>query len=397
MNGVSQDTPANSAGIAGKPARPARIALVVPGLRAGGSEHVVTFVANQLVSRDHSVEIVNFEIGDEAPFYTPDPRVKLTYLARPIARRAKLDAALEMARRVCDMRRHFRAQTRDKRPDLIISFLTRTNVQTLLATRGLGIPVIVSERNNPRLQDPGPIWQRLRKWTYPMATGLVTMTRGAMECFPPSMRKRSWVIPNMAEWGDTANLREHDGKVLTAVGRLTHQKGFDLLLRAFARIADRHPDWRLRIWGEGPDRADLERLRDDLGLAGRAELPGVTDKPGQWIETADAFVLSSRFEGWGLVLGEAMAAGIPSVSFDCDFGPEDMITHEADGLLVKDGDIVALADELDRLIGDDALRNRLSEAASESSKRFLPSAIGQQWCEMIESVASERNSIDLGE
>ncbi|GMN04235.1 glycosyltransferase family 4 protein [Erythrobacter sp. MTPC3] len=384
MNDLSQNEFADKHNAA---AEPGRVAFVLPGLRAGGSEHVVTFVADRLAERGHAVEIVNFETGEDPPYYTPDPRIDIAYLARPVKRRTKLDAMREIAARISDLRAHFTAS----KPDLIISFLTRSNVQTILATRGLGIPVIVSERNNPVQQNPGNVWRWLRRRTYPMADGLVTMTRGAMECFPPAMRKRSWVIPNMAEWGTTAAKPAETGetKVLTAVGRLTHQKGFDLLLHAFSKIADNHPEWTLRIWGEGADRADLEALRSNLALNDRVELPGVTSVPGEWIETADAFVLSSRFEGWGLVLGEAMAAGLPAVSFACDFGPEDMITHGDDGLLVPDGDVDALADALSRLMRDEPLREKLGARARETSQQFQPAKIGEKWTDMIEGFLTE--------
>ncbi len=365
-----------------------RISFVLPGLRAGGSEHVVTFVAGRLAERGHDVEIVTFETGELPPYYAPDPRVKYTYLSRPVARRARINALKEVGLRTADLRTHFETT----RPDLIISFLTRTNVQTLLATQELGIPVIVSERNNPVQQNPGKVWNWLRRKTYPMATGLVTMTNGAMECFPANMRKRSWVIPNMAAWASaipSASLNSGEIKVLTAVGRLTHQKGFDMLLEVFGKVAPLHPDWKLCIWGEGPERAALEKLRDTLGLNNCVEMPGVTDRPGQWIEGSDGFILSSRYEGWGLVLGEAMAAGLPCISFRCDFGPEDMITHGDDGLLVSANDVDAMATELDRMLGDETLRSTLGARAKETSQRFVPEIIGKRWTDMIESLLEE--------
>lgn len=373
------------------PSAAGRISFVLPGLRAGGSEHVVTFVADRLVERGHTVEIVNFETGKDAPYYTPDPRVEIVYLSHPVARQGKFDALKQIVVRTRDLSRHFRKS----RPDLVISFLTRTNVQTVLATRGLGIPVIVSERNNPILQDPGPIWRWLRARTYRRAFGLVTMTRGAMECFAPSMRKRAWVIPNMAEWGKQSSVKnKRERKRLTAVGRLTHQKGFDLLLQAFASISHNHPDWDLCIWGEGPDRASLEAVRDALDLGDRVQMPGVTEQPGAWTIDADAFVLSSRFEGWGLVLGEAMAAGLPSISFACDFGPAEMIEHEHDGLLVPAGDVHALAAGLDRLMGDSALRDRIGSQARTSSQRYQPGRIGRLWTDLIEDVLLELSETD---
>ncbi|WP_435418772.1 glycosyltransferase family 4 protein [Parerythrobacter aurantius] len=363
----------------------------MPGLRAGGSEHVVTFVANRLVERGHTVEIISYETGTEQPYYTPDPRIELRYLALPVGRMAKHAAAREVVART----RRLRSHLQHSRPDLLVSFLTRTNVQALLATRGLDIPVIVSERNNPVEQDPGPVWRWLRARTYPKAFGLITMTHGAMECFPPNMRRRSWVIPNMSDFGErSATSRGGDTKNLVAVGRLTHQKGFDLLLRAFAEVAQKHHDWLLTIWGEGPDRNMLESLREELGLADRVLMPGVTNQPGGWIAEADAFVLSSRFEGWGLVLGEAMAAGLPSISFACDFGPAEMICHDEDGILVSAGDVNEMAAGLDRLMGDAALRTRLGTCAQQSSQRFQPVRIGELWTGLIEDVLREFASTD---
>ena len=108
-------------------------------------------------------------------------------------------------------------------------------------------------------------------------------------------------------------------------------------------------------------------------------MPGVSSAPGRWIEEADAFVLSSRFEGWGLVLGEAMAAGLPSISFDCPFGPADMITHDHDGLLIEEGNIDAMANALSQLMGDSALRDRLGAQAKSAADRFAPEAIGAIW------------------
>ena len=150
------------------------------------------------------------------------------------------------------------------------------------------------------------------------------MTEGARDFFPKDVQARTWIIPNPvdlpAEW------RERRGsQLLVAVGRLETVKGFDLLLQAFSSIAPSFPDWNLVIWGEGRERAALEQLRNRLGLQNRVELPGVTEQPGMWIETADVFVLSSHYEGWPNALIEAMASGLPVVSYDCQWGPREMI------------------------------------------------------------------------
>ncbi|MBL0373286.1 glycosyltransferase family 4 protein [Rhizobium sp. KVB221] len=359
---------------------PTKVVIVLPALGAGGSEHVVNLVANHWVGLGFEVTIVTLEPPDARPYYSFSSAIRIVRVGVPAQRASRLKAAWLAVQRVRRIRRTIQAV----RPDFVLSFLTRTNVLSLIATWGSGIPTIVSERNNPEAQPFGGVWKWLQKRLYPHAFGLVTMTEGALDYFAPHGRRKTWVIPNAVdlpqEW---KNMR--GGNRLTAVGRLTHQKGFDLLLEAFARIEASFPDWKLVIWGEGEDRAALEGKRRDLGLDGRVDMPGVTGRPGQWIETADVFVLSSRYEGWGIVLLEAMAAGLPVVSFNCQFGPSAMVTDGEDGLLVESGNAEALADALASVLADSDLRVRLSEAAVESAARYMPERILAQW----DGVASE--------
>ena len=360
--------------------RPLHIALIVPGLAAGGCERAVTLIANAWAGRGWRVTIITLERPETVPYFSLAANVETLRLGMPTGRTGALRSAWLFARRVWLLRKELRRLS----PDVAISFLTRMNVLSILATLQSSIPVVVSERNNPGLQTFGPFWETLRGQLYPHAFGLVTLTKGAMDRFPPEQRARSWVIPNEANL--PAGLQPCRGKkTLTAVGRLVPQKGFDLLLDAFARISDAHADWTLVIWGEGPERARLEKKRDALGLRGRVHLPGVTRQPGLWVETADVFVLSSRYEGWGAVLLEAMAAGLPVVSFDCDYGPRDMITDGKDGLLVAPGDIDALSAALSRLLINESLRDRLAGAAKVSACRFSPERVMARWDEVVQS------------
>jgi glycosyltransferase involved in cell wall biosynthesis len=357
-----------------------RIVIVLPSLSAGGSERVVSLIANSWASRGWKVAIITFERADTPPYYEIDPRVELVRLDIPNERVGPLRGVWRVLNRVQRLRR----QLLRLAPDIVITFLTRTNILSLLAARGTGIPVVVSERNNPELQTFGPVWTWMRKHLYPRAFGLVTMTKGAMSLFPPEQRERSWIIPNEANL--PANLQSRRGqRILAAVGRLVPQKGFDLLLEAFARVAAAQPEWTLVIWGEGPERAALESQRSMLGLDGRVELPGVSERPGLWIETADAFVFSSRYEGWGIVLLEAMAAGLPVVSFDCRFGPSEMVTDGEDGLLVPNGDVQALSEAMSRLMGSETLRKSLGEAAAKSARRFSRERVMAEWDEVVKA------------
>lgn len=361
---------------------PIRIVAVITALGAGGSERVITFLVNHWAEEGHDVTLVTFESPVTRPYYTLDPRVTLRPLDLVRVPKPWWRGVVQSLRRVAALRRVLGAT----RPHVVFSFLTKTNVLTLLATDPSTTPVIISERSVPALQPFGPIWTRLRARLYPRAFSLVTMTEQALADFPPEQRPRGRAIPNAI--AVPRGLRPHrDGRTVVAVGRLVAVKGFDLLLEAFARVAPAHPEWRLVIWGEGELRGSLERQRDALGLAGRVELPGVSPQPGGWVATGDVFVLSSRFEGWGLALAEAMAAGLPVAAFDCPVGPAQMIRDGADGLLVPPEAVGALAAALDRLLSDADLRARLAGAGRKSAARFAPERVLMQWDEVLAEAA----------
>lgn len=355
-----------------------RITIVVPGLSAGGTEHVVNLVANHWNACRHSITIITFESPDSVPYYPFASEIAIVRLGVPPGRTSKLRSAGAIGLRVLRLR----AALLRSNPDFVLSFLTRTNVMTLLAAFGMAFPIVVSERNNPAVQPFGKLWKWLQTRLYPRAFGLVTMTQGALDYFPVEARRRGWVIANAVDLPLNWDNRRGTN-LLAAVGRLTHQKGFDLLLEAFALIAPKHPDWRLVIWGEGDDRKALEAQRDALGLKEQVEMPGVTSRPGLWIETADVFVLSSRYEGWGIVLLEAMAAGLPVVSFECEWGPGTMVMHRVDGILVPRENVLALAKALDEMMSDTTGREKMAAAAAVTARNYMPEYILARWDEVV--------------
>jgi glycosyltransferase involved in cell wall biosynthesis len=362
-----------------------RIALVISALSAGGAERVIVTLANCWAARGWQVTLITFEPAGTKPYYAVDERVALRQLGIASVGAPLWRAIRQNLRRIRALRQALRAAD----PDLAISFLAKINVLTVLATRGLAFPVVVSERNNPERQRFRGIWSWLRQRLYGRAYCVVTPSRGVLESFSGEIRERGRVIPNPVDLVPAAAGRQGSGR-LVAVGRLVHQKGFDLLLRAFARIAPEHPEWTLTIWGEGEERAALAALSAELGLAGRVRLPGVTQRPGQWVDDADIFVLSSRFEGFANVITEAMVAGLPVIAFDCPWGAAEIVRDGEDGLLVPLGDVHALAAAMRRLIGDPQLRRRLGEAGARNVRRFGKEAIVAQWDALIRAATAPR-------
>jgi glycosyltransferase involved in cell wall biosynthesis len=361
-----------------------RIALVISSLGAGGAERVMITLANHWAARGRAVTLLTFAPPGSRPYYAVDPRVSLRELD-VVASSRRWRSLHQSLRRIFVLRREIRAI----QPDVVVSFLAKINIVTVLATRGLDVGVIVSERNNPLRQVVNPVWRWLRHRLYSLADRLVTPSRGVLASLPAAVSARGHVIPNPVDLPEPSP-RRADGRTLVAVGRLDEQKGFDLLLPAFARVAGKHPDWRLIIWGEGELRAPLEALRDRLGLTDRVQMPGVTDRPGQWVDDAALFVLSSRYESFGNVVTEAMAAGLPVIVTDCPWGPGEIVHHGVDGWLVPPEDVAALAEGLDLLMGDDALRAGLAEAALRSVRRFGRARVMALWDELVDELCPGR-------
>lgn len=296
--------------------------------------------------------------------------------------------------------RTLRSAVRESHPEVVVSFTSSANVLTILAAAGLGVPVIVSERTDPWEFKIGRIWSALRGITYPSADAVVCQTESVAARLRRSTRQKIVVIPNpvalRGRYSGSGNVGA--SKQMFAMGRLDPAKGFDLLLHAFQSIARQHPEWSLRILGEGPERQRLEALVDSLGLRDRVSMPGWARDPFSQLAGAELFVLSSRVEGFPNALCEAMACGVPVIAFDCPSGPGDIVRHEVDGLLAPPEDVHALASAMGRLINDPDERARMRLRAPEVVQRFGVEDVLQRWRALFEQVTDShrRRAISPG-
>ncbi len=185
-----------------------------------------------------------------------------------------------------------------------------------------------------------------------------------------------------------AVVSDSTARVVVAAGRLTRQKGFDLLVRAFAQVVERRPDWQLRIFGDGSEQDALQRLIGELGLDRSVFLMGRTSHVSDELARGSVYALSSRFEGFGMVIIEAMSAGLPVVSFDCPRGPGDIITHGEDGLLVPPEDVGALATGLLKLMEDDERRRTMAAAARRTAEVYAMERVGPLWQDLLRDLAT---------
>lgn len=356
-----------------------KVALVIHSLIAGGAERVLTTTANAWAERGAEVVVITLDDATRAPFYPLDERVRRRGIDILRPTRHLGDAAVNNLRAVLRLRRVLRAE----QPDAVISHISRTNVLSVLATQRLAPPVVVVEHIDPAMRELHRGWALIEEAVYPRASRVAVLTPASMGRLSRRVRARAVAIPNPIAVAPGERSRDlataRPPFTLLAMGRLTRQKGFDLLIDAFAEVASQRPDWRLIIYGEGPDRSALERQVAARGMDGRIALPGVTPEPHRAMREADLFVLSSRYEGFPMVLGEAMACGLPVVATDCETGPRDIVRDGVDGILVTPNSVDALAAALDCAMADHLLRARLGAAAPEVLERYGVEAIMDRW------------------
>ena len=360
-----------------------KLVLVISSLGGGGAERVMTLLANAWVERGNEVTLITLA-SDRMDRYPLDPAV----------RRIALDVAGNSAHVLAAIGhnivriRALRRAIASSRPDAVISFIAESNVRVLIAAAGLRVPVIISERTALNGHHMRGVWRTLRRWSYPRASAIVAQTRRCAAELEALARRQVDVIANPVSVDprpDDAPARA-DGHTLLAVGRLSPEKGFDLLIEAFAQVAERHPDWNLVILGEGPLRAELARKVAERNLGGRIAMPGFDAHIRQAMRRADLFVLSSRYEGFPNALLEAMTEGRPCVSFDCDAGPRELIEHRKNGWLVPAGNVHGLGAALDTLMGDAGLRAQLGHRARDVSSTYSLATILDQWNVLVTSV-----------
>ena len=193
------------------------------------------------------------------------------------------------------------------------------------------------------------------------------------------------VIPNPLTSYPTQQA-DWNNKVVISVGRYDFQKGFDMLIEAWVQVASKHPDWQLRIFGPG-DNMLYQLQADNLGLKGVVHCMGVSDRVYDEMAKASFYVLSSRYEGFGLVLIEAMAVGLPCVAFACPAGPKDIVSDHQDGLLVERNNVRKLADAINYLIEHDEVRQRYAAQAIINSRRYNLDNIMKMWMSLFDNIS----------
>ena len=371
-----------------------KIHLLVSSLGPGGAERVATGLCNEWAAAGHEVTLVpTYSKYDGSSFYAISPKVRLASLSQSVSD-GSISRLLPMAlRRLLALRKTMQVD----RPDVVISFLPNVNVAALIASAFMPMPCVIGERSDPSLMPTGATW-RIACWLlYRFADTLTVQTEAVARKMPRiySGIRRVDVVPNPLPAGlldfECAYGREADRRILLSLGRLSEEKRVNQIINAFARLARKHPNWDLHIYGEGPlDRPLAEQIAA-LGLGERVLLKGPTRAPWQVMAQSDAFVMNSRFEGFPNALLEAMGVGLPCLAADCPSGPREISRDGQDACLFAPGDLDGLLAQLDALMSDAANRQRLGQQARASvSERYSRVSVMARWNALLASVMAKR-------
>lgn len=375
--------------------RPLKIVYCTPALyMAGGVERVLTLKANYFAEHfGYDITIILTEGKDKPLFYPLSDRIKIVNLDVNFEELWTCSFAKKVFVYLSKQRifkKRLTAELMHIRPDITVSLLRREiNFINDIKDGSKKIGELHVNRANYRNFEEGDanFLKNLfaKFWMLSLVSHLKQLDKFIVLT---EEDKASWtelsnveVIPDPLAF-DITEVSPLKAKRVIAVGRYVYQKGFDLLLQAWAKIEKQFPDWELAIYGMG-DRSSYENLAQQLGInMNRCHLNGSTQNIKKEYLESSLFVFSSRFEGFGMVLIEAMACGLPVVSFDCPCGPKDIVSHDEDGLLVPSGDIDKLANAMSQLMDSYELRHQMAKNAICNVRRFQIDEIADR-CQLL--------------
>lgn len=350
-----------------------KIVFFIGSLAGGGAERVISILANHYCERGWDVEIallLKNEVG-----YQLDDKIKIVDL---VGRRSSYFENL------FQWVRGIRKYLKVSRPDRIVSFIGRINALVLLSTWGMKIPVVVSERNDPKHDGRGRLMLALCNWCYGTrrCRAIVHQTQYEESCFHRTLARKSYVIPNPIEV-KAKRAEVQRGRIVTA-GRLIEQKNHAMLISAISVLVENFPEMCADIYGNGALQLSLQEQIDQKGLSETVHLRGNVGDLHQRMASADIFVMTSEFEGLSNALLEAMMLGLPCITTDYP-GADEAIQNGENGLIVPRGNVYELAGAIARILTDDKLRVRLSENALKTSNSYKKENVLVLWENVIDN------------
>lgn len=344
---------------------------------SGGTERVSSIIANALETQGYDVSILSISEGLTS-FFELNKKVRLYSL---------FSHAVSMKRNYIGCCLKIRRFVQDHNIDTLIVVDSISCMFTVPALIGLKVKHICWEHFNFNV-DLGVSFRRIgRKWAAKHCDYVVTLTKRDKELWESGLKNiKAQIIPiaNPTPYENIEHKPDLKYKTVLALGRLTDQKGFDLLIDAWSHVCNDNEDWILRIVGSGEDEGVLKKLAKNLSVFHRIEFIPATKNVEQYYKTSSFYCMSSRFEGLPMVLLEAQAFGLPVVSFDCDTGPSDLVANGINGFLVNSKDINELSIAMKRMIESDVVDYEgFVEQSKKTNSLYRKESIIQKWIEII--------------
>lgn len=345
-----------------------KIVLVIPTLKQGGAERVISELANEWARNGHDVYLI---LLSSYPRFYPLSEL-ITVYELSFENSSKMGKIKSEISTLFKLRKLLIALG----PDFVLSFMDKYNILTLIATRFSTLNIFISDRSSPAKKNPLYI-EALKIVFYRFATGIIAQTEIAKESLLTKIHNHNIsVIPNPIRHIREMPLLPRE-KIILNIGRLIPQKGQELLLSIFSRISDQR--WKLVILGEGPFRSQLEHQAKELEISDRVLMPGSLANLDDWLAKSSIFAFTSLSEGFPNSLAEAMSAGLACISFDCVAGPSDLIVDGDSGFLIPIGNEVIFLEKLNDLIGDETLLIRIGQRGKHITRKLNVSQIAEKY------------------
>ncbi len=339
------------------------IMFLVSSLQFGGAERVATTLCNAWTKSGHKVTLIATYSGLDPCFFSLEPEIDLKYLA------SDMDCIFGNSASSIGRLYKLRQMILTCKPDVVVSFLPSANIMAILATIGIRVPVIVSERTDPEFFPQPFIWKKLCKYLYQYADVLTVQTDAVAKKVPKLFNgiTQVRVVANPLPFSRQQYIKSPPSKTKTVVSlsRLTESKQIEHIISAFADVTEDFPEWQLKIYGDGPSRQNLQHVADLSGCKSQIQFCGDTKDPWSTLVDADIFMMTSRFEGFPNALLEALGLAVPSIVYDCPSGPAEITEYGSIARLVPLDDQLRLTCELRDLMEHDDRRIELGAAAKD--------------------------------
>lgn len=352
-----------------------KIDFLVDSLTSGGAERVLVLLANHFEEQGQVVRIITF---NDKEVWKPNETIKRVKLHEGSIKN-------QMIRSTTILIKHY--YRKSNRPDVLISFMTTTNLIGILVARLYGIKVIASEHIN-HVMETNRIEKFTRNYMYRFANALTCLTSFDEKYYKNKKIKVS-VMPNPCTFEVYKEEVRGREKVILAVGALDryHHKGFDNLIPLIAPVLKKHKDWKLKLVGGGSKGKELLKgLTKSHNIEKQVIFGGFSNDVSEIMKNSEIYIMPSRFEGLPMVLLEAMSQGMACIAFDCISGPSDIIIHNVNGILVENQNFELMSKELDQLIEKPEKRLEFAEQGVESLDKFKIEKIYNKYLVIFEGL-----------